>query len=458
VGDTAIVTRERQMRLERWVCVAPAVAAAVGYTVFVVRNAVNVVYWDYWASVPLLHALDDGRLRWSQVWEQAANNRTVVPRAISLAVGSWFRLDVRIEIVGAVVLLSIAVVLLMLTQRRNDGRPLYLYAPVAFFLFSIVQWQSALWNVQMARFLILALFAFAVFAVCRSSGWGSLALAAVAVVAASVSLLDGFLLWPSIALLIWCDGRPRRGRRLSAWALVGLVTAVVYFIGYHFGGNSGDAGYAISHPFASVRYLVVLLGGFSRATPAEPGLAEGCGILMVGLSAWVLVRFWRSDRRLADALPVTLVMFVYLFDVSTLIGRGSAGAGQALASRYTTYNLLVFVAAYFALINRGAWRVAEERKTPILTAIGGVGVALAVLLATVSVTTARHEGARFAAHLRTSARVLRHYRTAPASQIEKYVCPALCLDLVPREAPFLEAHGYSVFADRSATPRRGRGG
>src|SRR5205807_4078924 len=191
------------MRLQRWACVAPAVAAAVGYTVFVVRNAVNVVYWDHWVTIPLMHALDDGRLRWSQVWKQAANNRVLVPRAISLAVGRWFRLDVRIELLGAVVFLSIAVVLLMLTQRRNDGGPLHLYAPVAFFLFSIVQWQTALWNVQMPRFLILALFALAMFAVCRSSGWVSLAVAAVATVAASLSLLDGFLLWPSIALLIW---------------------------------------------------------------------------------------------------------------------------------------------------------------------------------------------------------------------------------------------------------------
>jgi hypothetical protein len=316
-------------------------------------------------------------------------------------------------------------------------------------MFSIVQWQSAMWNVQMPRFLILALFALAMYAVCRSAGWGWFAVAAVATVAAALSLLDGFLLFPAIALLIWCDGRPERGRRLAVWAGVGVVTAVVYFVGYDFSnGNSGGAGYAMRNPIGALKYFLVLLGGFSRASRSDLWLAIGCGVLMVGLSAWVVARFWRSDRRLADALPVALVVYVFLFDLSTLLGRGSAGPAQALSSRYTTYNLLIFVAAYFALVNRGAWRVPEERRRPVLLTVGAVGAALAILLAVASVTTARQQGDRFAVELRTGASVLRHYRTAPAPDIQRYVCPPLCGDLVPQEAPFLEKQGYSAFADR----------
>jgi hypothetical protein len=110
---------------------------------------------------------------------------------------------------------------------------------------------------------------------------------------------------------------------------------------------------------------------------------------------------------------------------------------------------LIFVAAYFALIRRGAWRIAAERQAQVRTAIGGVLVALAVLLTIVSVTRARHEGNQFAARLRTSAVVLRHYRTEPASRMEQYLCPAFCLDLVRREAPFLEAHRYTAFRTRA---------
>lgn len=434
-------------RLVRWSCVVPAAAAVVGYTAFLVRHAVNTIYWDYWASVPLVHALDDGRLTWSQVWEQAANNRTVLPRVIALALGQWFRLDVRYELALGWVFLAIAVALIVVTQRRIDGGPLYVYAPAAFFLFSAVQWQSALWNVQMARFLILVLFAFAMFVVCRFTGWAALAVAAIASVAAATSLVDGFLLWPAIGLLLWCDGRPSRGPRLAAWFSIGAVTAVRYFIGFDFGGNSGDVGYVLAHPVASAEYVLTLLGGFSRASSGAPGVALGCGILMLGLAVWVVARFVLSERGLAEALPVALVVFVFLFDLSTLIGRGSAGSSQALASRYTTYNLLVFVAAYFALVNRHPTRISDELRTPLLALVGGVGLALSCLLATVSWTTARHEGADFAAELRMSARVLRHYRSAPEAEIERYVCPALCGDLVPREAPFLERRGYSVFAD-----------
>ncbi|MBV8297666.1 MAG: hypothetical protein JO085_12575 [Acidimicrobiia bacterium] len=441
-------------RLAKWLCIASAVAAAAGYTVFVVRNAVDVVWWDQWANVPVLHAYDAGRLTWSKLWTQAANNRVVVPRAIDLAVGKLFRLDLRVELLCAVLFLAIAAVLLMLTQRRNDGGPLWLYAPAAVFLFSIVQWQSALWNIQMPRFLILALFAVALYAVCRSPGWGSLAVAAFAAVVASLSLLDGFLLWPSVALVIWCAGGPQRARRLTAWALVALVTAFLYVVGYHFAGNSGDAGYVIRHPLASARYVLVLLGGFSRAAPADSPLASVCGVLMLALAAWVVARFWRSDRRLAGAVPVALVMFVLLFDVWTLIGRGSAGPAEALGSRYTTYNLLIFVAAYFALVSREPWRVGEARRRPVLAAVAVAAVAggLVVVLVIASATTARHEGHAFAAYLRSSARVLHNYRTEPPSQLDAYLCPEFCRYLVLREAPFLEAHGYSVFAGRAVTP------
>jgi hypothetical protein len=363
-----------------------------------------------------------------------------------LALGSWFRLDTRFEIIGAVVFLGVAAVLLMLTQRRNAGGPLYLYVPVAFFLFSIVQWQSALWNVQMPRFLILALFALALYAVCRSARWRWFAVAAVATVLASLSLLEGLLLWPVIACVLWCDGRAQRGVRLGAWAVIGLGTAVVYFVGFDFGkGNSGGTAYAVRHPLGAAHYLLVLLGGFSRATPA---LATAYGVLMVALSAWVVVRFWRSDRGLAEALPAALVLFVFLFDVSTLLGRGSAGAPQALASRYTTYNLLIFVAAYLALVNQRPWRLASAWRTPVVVGVSGVGLVLVAVLATASWTTARHQGHRFASTLRTSANVLRDYRTEPTERLDTYLCPAyLCDGLVPQEAPFLETHRYSVFAN-----------
>src|SRR5207253_1358893 len=105
----------------------------------------------------------------------------------------------------------------------------------------------------MPRFLILVLFALAIFAVCRSSGSAYLAVAIMAAVAASLSLLDGFLVWPAIALLIWFDGRPRRVWRLGVWALSALVTAIVYFIGFDFGkGNTGDIGDSIRHPIADI--------------------------------------------------------------------------------------------------------------------------------------------------------------------------------------------------------------
>jgi hypothetical protein len=426
--------------------VAPAVAAVVGYAAFTTRNAVDVVHWDAWANVPFLHELKNGTLGLGDLWAPQTVNRMLLPRAIDLAVGSWFGLDLRLEIVAGLVLLLVAALLIMLTQRELEARPLYLYAPVAVFLCSTAQWQNTLWSFQIAWFLVLAALAGAAYAVSRADAWpGWLAVAIVLACAASVCLLQGLLIWPAIALLIWSQGGSRR--RLGLWAGAAVVTTAVYFIGLTVGGN-GDLRYVLTHPRASGRFFLILLGSFSRASRNDGRLSALLGVLMLALAVWVLVRFWCSQQRPADAFPAALVLFVLLADAATLIGRIRGGTPLALASRYTTFNLLLFVAAYLAMVDDHPWRIRDEWRPRMRAGAVAVGGVLTTVLVVASLTTARREGEQFAADRRHAAGLLRSYETVSSAEIQRYLCPVQCDGLVEREAPFLEARRLSVFRGR----------
>jgi hypothetical protein len=94
-----------------------------------------------------------------------------------------------------------------------------------------------------------------------------------------------------------------------------------------------------------MKYVLASLGNVFPTATTELRLHEIIGI-GVGLVALYVVyrslRQWRRDERLP--LPVALIAFAFMFDVSIALGRLSLGVSQALSSRYTMANLTVLIA------------------------------------------------------------------------------------------------------------------
>ena len=88
-----------------------------------------------------------------------------------------------------------------------------------------------------------------------------------AAIAASVSIVQGFALWPiGLICLLWVRPWVKRTYfECGVWIVAAALTAGVYSIGFNFNNQSCGpqgctANFAFQHPGATVRFLLILVG------------------------------------------------------------------------------------------------------------------------------------------------------------------------------------------------------
>jgi hypothetical protein len=178
-------------------------------------------------------------------------------------------------------------------------------------------------------------------------------------------------------------------------------------------------------------------------------VAAGLGLVMLLLGLAILALYVRSDRTLVDAFPAVLVLFVFMFDAGIAIGRDNGlGTVEALAPRYVTFNLLMFVAFYLSMLHPNARSTAGTATTALRYSFVTAAGSLALVLVVASATRAISQGAAFEAQRRAAQTVLADYQVASDSVIGSYLFPQSPGSPVVRKGGrFLEQQGDSVFAD-----------
>src|SRR5215471_18914774 len=133
-------------------CAAAPIAA---YLAYVSRYSVNVLSWDEWDIVPLIHSLRSGTLTLAQLWSPHNEHRMLVPNLIFLLVAQIARFDTTVLMYLSACLLIISYLLLVLIYRKRQHSLLGV-VPVAYLLFSLAQWENILWGFQLAWYIVLA--------------------------------------------------------------------------------------------------------------------------------------------------------------------------------------------------------------------------------------------------------------------------------------------------------------
>ena len=119
--------------------------------------------------------------------------------------------------------------------------------------------------------------------------WFSIAL--VAAIAASLSVIQGFVVWPMGAIcILWCQPWARRAQwEVSVWILAMVGTLVVYLPGYQ--GSGCDIAHcsvssSLAHPGLTVQSFLVVLGGVipGGAPLGGPGASNFGRFEVVGLA------------------------------------------------------------------------------------------------------------------------------------------------------------------------------
>lgn len=263
----------------------------LGFLAFTVAIAGrDVLVWDEWGVWgELLERLRDSCLQFKDLLAQQNEQRNLPPRLTGLALMPFFHLNRFADYTLNVFLGSCIYAAFFALYRRTfpDARGIRRFGvcALAFFCFSLAQWETFLVGLNLAQ--LCTTFAIAMGAwllspfimhaegapeaVRQPSGMNA-ALRALGLLGAgflgSFAIISGLFYWlallPAMALL------PKHSRKTAAWvwAAVGIACWLGYFHGYTAPGHHPDPLSTLAHPVRLAGFFFTLLGAVCVSDPA----------------------------------------------------------------------------------------------------------------------------------------------------------------------------------------------
>ena len=267
-------------------------------------------------------------------------------------------------------LLVAAIGLLIWThKRRSPSTPWIFYCPVAILLLSFVQFENSLSGFQICWYLVLAHAGrrFLFFLDSPRFGWPLLAWAMAAAVvrkllgrAWPIHLARGFAAPLPAPALPSLSPDVARGRGSDHGGFLLSPRGVLVRRVLH--------QYLLRPPTSGPGRQVLLPGhrrrggrvdpvaapvGWSTTSRQVSGAALLLGVVIVVIAAWVVFEISRQDEEDPSPIGVALIAFGVLFALSIATGRSTLiGLWYTGTSRYTTFDLLILVGTYLALVGR----------------------------------------------------------------------------------------------------------
>ena len=375
------------------------------YLWFIQHYGVNVVWRDQWSDVNVVRQLHAGTLTLGTLWAPHNQNRLLFPNLLVVFLAQTTRLNLLVEMYFSALILVGSVALLIWTHKRRAPATHWIfYSPIAILLLSFVQYENTLSGFQVCWYLVLgALAATLFFLDSPRFGWPVMLAAMTAAVVGSYSAIQGLFIWPIGLLLIY--QRRRSLRFLVAWVGTAAVTAILFF--YHlgsssYGESSGSISAALSHPVLTLKFFFLAIGDVvgawipwplpwrgPEASRSVSSAALALGVVIFVIALWVVVRYFRREVEGPSPIGIALIGFGVLFALSIATGRSTLiGLWYAGSSRYTTFDLLVPVGCYLALLDR---RLTSPRSvSPTRSRNSGVATSWLRRMGTSAWTSTRH--------------------------------------------------------------------
>jgi hypothetical protein len=329
---------------------------------------VEMLLWDEFYYTSFVRAVREGGDWLPWLWLQHNEHRVVAMKIVMIPNALLLHWSRTAEMYVSAFLCTLVVLGLWRLYRRSGGSDLLLFAPVAWLVCSLSQYENLLYGMMTCHWFTALGIVWALVCLDRP-GAGSFAAAVFFGCLASFSILNGFLVWPVGLFLLLA-----RGRRLTvsaAWLAIGLAAVALYLKDFQMPGGRPPLDLS---PIAIAKtglYAVVSLGAPLAGGSVAWGFAVGT--LLIVLAAATVWSWWRSGReRLRDeALPAALLLFGLLSCAMVSVGRAAMSV-PALESRYITYTTLSVIGGYL-LICKAMWRRGETIATsPRFTAVLGL--------------------------------------------------------------------------------------
>lgn len=339
--------------------IAAAAIPSAFYVLYVWHYSMNIPFDDDWSKGQYVLDALHNHFDFAAMWPQHAEARLLVPNLLFVFVGYFDRFNIRLMVVVSALVFIGAYLVLLRLFRRYLGRPL---TPLPIFSvgviwFSLADTGNSVWAFQVAWYLVILCFVLVVYLLMVRPRRKSLALALAIFVAVcgSVSMLQGFVIWPiGLICLLWTWERSRAHViAIGVWLGAGLVTLLAYVHNYTLVVNCAanqKCGLSTvpSRPLHFGQFLALLAGyvvpRFGGAGRQYFGFHTLLGVVLWAGAIYIVVRALR-ERRQNDRLPLPLLLisFAFFFDVTIAIGRGSGRVALAAQSRFTMPNIILIV-------------------------------------------------------------------------------------------------------------------
>ncbi len=339
-----------------------------------------------------------GKLSFSDFWRQHTDHRLLFPKLIMLLLGLLTGYNVLLENATGF-LLGLLTYLLIVRHINNnkinfnfDFRYRWLWVLLSCLVFSLYQYFNWFNGFQIQWFLNQFAILVGAYLLANSETTPkSFVLMCLCGLVASFSGSNGIGFWIILVLLLiikkWrCHERGGYFYGVASLLVCALVITI-YLIDFHKSNPQLDLFYGLKHPLEFIHYILVLVGNlFARSKQVVPLVSAPFRAAVFGGAGVVIFLFFsvyntikRPSSEVKHQLLFLFMGLYVLFSAAMIAaGRMTFGISQALASRYSTLSVLLWVSVIYMLFN---FRVAETIKSPtLIRVVNHIKIALLLII------------------------------------------------------------------------------
>ncbi|MHC1686271.1 MAG: hypothetical protein AB9879_00880 [Methanothrix sp.] len=440
-SDMAGCIRSRSTK--EWLAILLILVPTILEAVYIYLFGVNVVSWDQWDFVPYIEKMLQHNLSFADLFSQHNEHRLLIPRIVMLQLAYISDYNNIYEMYFSWILAACTMAAIFLMYRSRFGsangssaKMLAAFAPIAFLIFNLGQYQNILWGFQIQVYLAVFGFVVGIFFLSNSKKIDEyFVLAAFSCILATFSFANGLASWPAGLLFILIS---RKGKRAAfAWSLIGLSAVVIYFFNWTKPEGNFGTFFIPANLIKSLLFFACSIGSpLGLAVPDSVFL--GTILIIIFVMDLLILRKYKLVKE--NAMWLSLCAYSFISSLAMTVFRAGIGISQALASRYITITTLGIIGIY--LISLAIFQMNPDNRMNrllkgIMLLILIVGLIIGNihgLMAGISLSLSRTDEAHY----------LATYKMQSDENLSKlYPYPEIVRD----RAPILERHNLNVFSE-----------
>jgi hypothetical protein len=361
------------------------------------KNIVDVPYWDQWLVTQTVVKSATGQLTWGDLFAQHNESRKVFPRLLDIFLAHLTKYNVKYEIfVSYLMSLLIATSIFLLSKKTVAGsiKTLLLFLFLTnLLLFTPAQYEA--WMIGLSNVVFISIFCL-VFAILIAYSKLKRSLKYLIGISLAIistySFANGMLIWVLVLpVLIIANATEPLVKSIyrDRWLILGWIGAcstslAIYFYNYQKPAWHPSLKQALLTPRQAFSYFLAFLGNpFAWGTAIESlTVAEWLGsvllLLFIGFTVYLL-RYWQDPVLRKNSVGWWMLGCYSILSVAiATFGRVGFGVEQSLASRYVTFALYLPI----ALIYLTAIVLQHLKQHPISFPTGWLKYAVTSILTT----------------------------------------------------------------------------